>query len=128
MASFNQINYYKKTKPMCRISRVYDETHFARFGADCHFKHAIYKWPAVKRSQGALISDSLCKWVRNINYLDVQSIPGLRLESAIEHVESGFLRVQDYEFIILHVSTNNVVKMPIRELRWTMLKLINLIK
>jgi hypothetical protein len=66
--------------------------------------------------------------VRNIDYLDVQAIGGLRLETAIEHIHTGFLSVQDYEVTILHVATNNVVKTPLDELKWTMMKLINLIK
>ena len=128
MASYRQLNYVKQPKPICKISQVYDEAHYARFGADCHLKHTLYRWPATVRSQGTLISDSLCKWVRGIHYLDVQSIPGLRIETAIQHIESGFLRVDDYEFVFLHVRTNNVVKMPIDELKWNMRKLMNLIK
>jgi hypothetical protein len=113
---------------LCKVSPIYDEAHYAKYEDKCHFRHTMHRWPAVIESKGTLISDSLCKWVKDLNYLDVQSLPGLKLQTAMKHIESGFIRILDYEFVFLHVGTNNVESMPIDELKYNLHTLIKMIK
>jgi lysophospholipase L1-like esterase len=68
----------------------------------------MFDWRATIESKGTLVTDSLCKWVKDLSYLDVQACPGLRLDTALANMKSGLVQVQGYEFLILAVGTNHV--------------------
>jgi hypothetical protein len=41
-------------------------------------------------------------------YLQVQALPGLNTVSALHKIKNGQIKIQNFEFILLHVSTNEV--------------------
>ena len=95
-------------RPYCEVSSIYDDVHLARYGTTCRRRHHKFQWEAKIETRGTLISDSICKWVSGQPYLQVQACPGLSIESALTKIVNGQINVYDIEFIILHVSTNNV--------------------
>jgi hypothetical protein len=95
-------------KPFCDESMAYDDRHFAKHGYKCRLRHRIHRWGARIEAKGTLVSDSLCKWVRGLPYLDVQALPGLKTETAIQQVLRGNIVIHDYEFVFLHLATNDV--------------------
>ena len=78
------------------------------YGTDCRKKHKIYKWVARIECKATIIADSLCKWVKDTAYIDVQSIPGLNLSTALHRLKRGLLCCQDYEYVLVHLSTNDL--------------------
>jgi hypothetical protein len=101
---------------MCPTSPIYTAAHHKEVDGNCTFKHKLFDWKATIESKGTLITDSLCKWVSDLSYLDVQAIPGLRLDSTLTHMKQGLLQIQGYEFLILAVGTNHVRKSNIQEM------------
>ena len=95
-------------KPYCTISGVYDDRHLAKYGTKCRARHHLYRWEARLETKGTLISDSICKWVSGLPFLQVQASPGLKTESALRKIVYGDINVHDFEFLILHLSTNDV--------------------
>ena len=93
-------------RPLC--SETYDAKHLALHGRDCDKKHRLFKWKATGTCKALLLSDSICKWMREPRNFDVLSIPGLGLETAVQRVVDGTLDVHDYEYILIHVATNDV--------------------
>ena len=117
----------KQQKPLCKVSQVYDDAHYEAYGDECYRRHLKFHWKATKESKGTIVADSICKWVRGLPLLDVQAIPGLRLESALQNVISGNLQVENFEFIILHLGTNNLTKLLPREYHEKLLELTDAI-
>ena len=119
---------YKQQKPMCRVSPVYDDKHYAVYGDQCYKKHLKYFWRATKESKGTIVADSICKWVRALPLLDCQSIPGLKLETAKDNIINSTIVVEDYEFCILHLGTNNLSKLLPREYHEKLMELTRCIQ
>ena len=95
-------------KPPCRESSIYDDAHFDKHGPDCRKKHYLYKWKGVKDERATLIADSLCKWLRAVPHLTVQSVPGLNLSSAMDKICLGELEVDRFELAILAIGSNDL--------------------
>ena len=105
------------SRPICPISKVYNLQHYAKYERDCPFRHVLFEWPAIIGGKATLIADSLCKWLKDTSYIDIQAQPGLRLESALQHINKGYLQVQGYEFVLLAVGSNNIDSCDIQEIR-----------
>ena len=112
----------------CQVSRVFDERHQKVSGTFCRHKHTLYRWKGKTNSAATLLSDSLAKWVKNVRYLDTQSIPGVNLQRAIERVRDSTFNVSRYKLIVLLIGTNDAVKSQPEEIADRLTTLINLIK
>jgi hypothetical protein len=61
-----------------------------------------------------VIGDSLCKWVRGINFTDIQSIPGLTLTKVIDRINDLTLTINKYQLVVLMLGTNDIQRsMPL---------------
>ena len=104
---------YKKTgklparKIPCKKSDTFDSQHLILYGS-CPFKHRIYHWEGSEENRVGLISDSICKWVRGMKYLETQAVPGLTLEKAFIMMVGRELKSWDYTALIIHVGCNNL--------------------
>jgi lysophospholipase L1-like esterase len=114
--------------PFCRYGRVFDDRHFRATGTFCQHKHKIFRWKGVRGSTATILSDSLCKWARQIRFTDVQSIPGLNLTRAIECVKNYTLYVNTYKVIIIGVGTNHIEKTEIPEILDQLEQLLTIVK
>jgi hypothetical protein len=103
-------------RPICPISPTYNIDHYNIEGRDCDYRHNFFDWRARIEGKGTIIADSLLKWVMNTAYMDVQAIPGLRMDSALASMQSGRLQIQGYEFLIFAVGTNSVHNMNMHQL------------
>ena len=103
---------YRRPNPpsLCRTSRVFDEHHLQATGFVCYHKHTVYRWQGTAPRCATLVCDSLGKWLRNVKYTDIQSIPGLTLEKAVTKINDYTLHLAKYPIILLMVGTNNVTK------------------
>ena len=99
-----------KASSMCIVSRVFDEHHLLATGHVCRHKHALFRWQGTHPRSATLVCDSLGKWLRSVKYTDVQSIPGLTLEKAVDRINDYTLHLAKYPIIILMVGTNNMEK------------------
>ena len=95
-------------KPPCTESPIYNDAHYEKHGADCRKKHYLYRWQGVKDDRATLIADSLCKWIRQVPHLLVQSVPGLNLASALEKIQLGHLKVANFDLVILATGSNDL--------------------
>jgi hypothetical protein len=77
----------------------------------------MYKWEATGFCVGTLVCDSLCKWMMNPRNFQVQSFPGLRLESAYDKIRNGTVDVLSHEFTILLVGTNDMGSLNLHQMR-----------
>jgi hypothetical protein len=112
---------------MCQDSPTYNLAHFNVEGRDCPNRHSLFDWRARIESKGTLISDSLLKWVRDCAYMDVQALPGLHMDTALAHMQSGFIQIQGYEFLILAIGTNSIHRMKIQEMCSYLVRIIKFI-
>ena len=103
-------------RPICPDSPIYNLTHYEIEGRDCANRHTLFDWRARLESKGTLIADSLLKWIKDTAYLDTQAIPGLRLDTALAQMQSGFLQIQGYEFLIFAVGTNSLRRMNVQQM------------
>ena len=94
-----------------------NQEHVEKVGIDCKYKHYLYQWEGRLDSKVCLISDSLCKWVQNIDHLDVQALPGLKLSPAFVKMCSHEVRVDGYKALIFHIGTNDYAEgTPLKEI------------
>ena len=56
-------------------------------------------------SLATVVSDSLCKWVRNVDWTDTQVIPGLTLSKAVERIGDHTITVVPYMLILINAPT-----------------------
>jgi hypothetical protein len=96
------------SRPYCTESTTYDAKHLAKHGRDCDKKHKLFIWKATGTCKALLLSDSICKWITHPGNFDVAAIPGLGLEYAVQKVRDGTLQILNYEYILVHVATNDV--------------------
>lgn len=89
-------------------SKVYNSRHIQEVGYTCSLKHREYKWPALEQSHGILISDSICKYINKLKYLDVHAFPGCTLEMLFSKIITREILLDQYQLVILHVGTNNL--------------------
>ena len=80
----------------CPVSLIYDRKHVTLRGSNCKFRHTMYRWEGKSDNRVGLIADSLCKWVRYVPHLNVQSVPGLTLPKTLTpagewHYKCGFI-------------------------------------
>ena len=115
-------------RPICPISKIYNAQHFATYERDCTFRHVLFDWRAIIEGKATLIADSLCKWLKDTNYIDVQASPGLRLESALQHINKGYIQVQGFEYVLLAVGSNNIDSCNIQDIRYHLHQLIQRIR
>ena len=99
---------WKGFRPYCQMGRAFDDRHFTVSGRFCRHKHRLFRWKGVRGSNATLLSDSLCKWVRQVSNTDVQSIPGLNLSRLVEKIQDYTMFVNNYRLILLNVGTNNL--------------------
>ena len=96
-------------RPYCPTSSVYDESHAARVGLRCPYKHHSYFWKAVDESRFLILGDSLVKNIRQLTFTDVQAFPGVNLERLLQKIDiNRFAQVDGYEVIVVAVGTNNI--------------------
>jgi lysophospholipase L1-like esterase len=107
---------------------VFDEGHLRATGFRCHHKHKLYRWRGYHGSFATVIGDSLTKWVRGIKFTDVQSIPGLNIQRAVQRIQDRTLIVSNYGLIFLFVGTNNFEKSTPCEIIDELSKLISVVK
>ena len=115
-------------RPICPVSKVYNLQHYAKYERDCPYRHVLFDWRAIIEGKATLIADSLCKWLKDTNYIDIQAQPGLRLESALQHINKGYIQVQDYEFVLLAVGSNNIDSCNIQDIRYHLHQLVHQIR
>ena len=94
-------------KTWCKTSDTCDKHHLA-LHKNCPFKHRLYHWEGSEDNKVGLISDSICKWVRGMKYLETQAVPGLTLERAFVMMVGRELKSWDYLSLIIHVGCNNL--------------------
>jgi hypothetical protein len=94
----------------------------------CGYKHKLFRWRGINGSYATVLGDSLCKWVRQIKYCDVQSIPGLNIQRAIERIKDRTLFVAHYRLIIVCIGTNDSQKYEPSEICHMMTDLIDTIR
>ena len=94
--------------------------HYARYERDCHYRHVLFDWRAIKAEKCTLIADSLCKWLMKTDYIHVQSQPGLKLESALTHINRGYIQVQNYEYVLLALGCNDIDSLDIQAMRYNL--------
>jgi hypothetical protein len=87
----------------------------------------MYHWEANIENRVLLISDSILKWVRDMKYLEVRAVPGVRVEQIIEKISSGELKITPFRALIFHLGTNNLKETPY-EIMSKMRDLIRLVK
>ena len=120
--------FKQPTPDFCRVGRVFDEGHLRATGFRCHHKHKLYRWRGHHGSFATVIGDSLCKWVRGIKFTDVQSIPGLNIQRAVEKIQDRTLIVSNDGLIFLFVGTNNFEKSTTGQIIDELRKLISAVK
>ena len=103
-------------KPWCK-TKIFDARHLQEEGRSCPNRHSLYKWEATGNGVGTLICDSLCKWMMKPRNFQVQSVPGLRLESACDKIRNGTIEVLPHEFAILLVGTNDIGSLDLHQMR-----------
>jgi hypothetical protein len=67
----------------------------------------MYRWRGTHGSFATVLGDSLTKWVRGIRYTDVQSIPGVNLQRAVQKIHDHTLFISNYRLVFLFIGTNN---------------------
>jgi hypothetical protein len=58
-------------------------------------------------SRACLVGDSLCKWVREVKHLQVQSSPGLTLSPAFVKLCDGTFNIAGFETLLFMCGTND---------------------
>jgi lysophospholipase L1-like esterase len=88
----------------------------------------MYRWQAIKANMATVIGDSLSKWIRGINFTDIQSIPGLTISKAMDRINDLTLTVNKYQLIHLMLGTNDLQRNMPRGIAEKMSELIDLIR
>jgi lysophospholipase L1-like esterase len=57
-----------------------------------------------------VVSDSLLKWVKDVNWTDTQAIPGLTLSKAADRIRDHTITVTPYMLVIVNIGTNDIQK------------------
>jgi hypothetical protein len=99
---------FKPKKTPCPHSREYNEAHYARFKSNCKHSHEVFHWQGVTDNLVCLIGDSICKWSNEIQHLEIQAVPGLSLEGALDKMVSGKLNIHGFHGLFVHLGTNDV--------------------
>jgi hypothetical protein len=94
-------------KTMCPKSSIFDAKHLSEAGRSCPHRHKLFSWKATGKCMGLLIIDSLGKWIMDAYNYDVQAISGLTIRKALLRILDGTLTVENYEYILFHVGTND---------------------
>ena len=58
----------------------------------------------------------MVKYVRYIPYTEVQSYPGATVEKLTEYVENGIAVTAAYQYIIIHIGTNNIKSSTVEDM------------
>jgi hypothetical protein len=68
--------------------------------------------------------------VSGLPYLQVQAAPGLSTVSALRKIVQGHIQIHDFEFVLLHVATNEVedLNQTLAEFEFNLLQLTTCIK
>ena len=103
------------SKPWCTTS-VFDDKHLAEAGRTCPKRHKMFKWESTGICVGTLLCDSLCKWLMKPRNFQVQSVPGLGLESAYNKLNDGTFEVLPHEFTLLSVGTNDIGTLDLHQM------------
>ena len=104
--AFSVMAFQSRFRP-CPWSAVYDARHIREKGYNCPYKHCEYRWPSVMRHSSTLLSDSIPKFINTCYELNVQAVPGLRLNSLLYKIKLGQFRIKDCKLVILHCGTND---------------------
>ena len=100
-------NKLPKRKIPCPSSDTFDRKHLTLYNG-CPYKHKLFHWEGSVENRVGLISDSICKWVRGMKYLETQAVPGLTLENAFLMLVKRELKSWDFTALIIHVGCNNL--------------------
>ena len=98
----------KKFRTICPVSAVYNQKHIDRVGYNCPYKHVSYHWPATVSANFTLISDSICKFVKQTNQTFVQAFPGATTGGLIWKIGLGRVLLSSFRIIVLHIGTNDL--------------------
>lgn len=55
-----------------------------------------------------IVSDSIAKYVQGIEGVDLRSFPGDTISNIVHRLESNQVRLDNYDYILLHVGTNDI--------------------
>ena len=106
--SYRQKLLQDRKKVPCPKSTTYDRAHEILVGdKPCLYKHFLYHWEGRYDNKVVLISDSICKWVRDIPHLEIFAVPGMNLSSAFIKMCSLELKTTRFDGLILHCGTND---------------------
>jgi lysophospholipase L1-like esterase len=75
-----------------------------------------------------VIGDSLSKWIRGINFTDIQSIPGLNISKCIDRINDRTLTITRYQLILIMLGTNDIQRYSPKCIADKMAELIDLIR
>jgi hypothetical protein len=98
----------------CPVSTRFDKKHLFLCGPACKFRHTMYSWEGAGDNRVGLLADSICKWIRNVPHLNVQSVPGLHLSTALQKIREGAFKIQNFEALILSIGSNDLSKSPMK--------------
>lgn len=102
---------------LCPGGHLYNASHIQKYGFYCPYKHSEYNWPTRKGEQvSLLISDSICKFIKNMNTCGVQAFPGATIQQLTMKVKLGYVEFHSFKNIIVHVGTNDVVKCDVQQI------------
>lgn len=95
-------------KQLCPTRPTMDPIHIRLVGHRCPYRHNVYRWPATRKHLATIISDSICKFIKETRYTDIQAFPGANVHTILWKVKLKVAQVLGYKIIILHVGTNDL--------------------
>ena len=108
----NQLTVEEMRKTDCPVSLLYDRKHITLRGPNCRYRHDMFKWEGVKDNRVGLVSDSICKRIREIPHMSTQAVPGLTLSEALTKMTNGTINIHGFEALVLFLGTNNLGERP----------------
>ena len=107
----------------CTKREVFDEEHRNKFGYRCLYRHSKYIWPGKFEDKFILISDSICKYVHDLDETRVEAYPGATISDIEELIIQNKINI-NYRIIILHLGSNFLCKYTVEEIRTRLEQLI----
>ena len=121
------VNYQNKSRQFCPDSDIYDEQHRLDTNWACPFKHRMYDWPGVHGSDNLLLSDSICKYVQSMHDTHVIATPGATIDTIVDMIVSGKVKVEGYWAILLHFGSNDTFLAQPYQIAQNMSRLVDLV-